>query len=108
MFGRYPGGMRLRRTTSFRVEWRGMRPALKLQNKGCVTNAHTVAFASMRNADLESNAESDADTESVVVDESADFVVWEAVQPGARIRTRSRLETRQTMLVEYGNQGGDD
>ena len=34
-------------------------------------------------------------------------VAWDAVRPDARIRTRSRLETCQTMLVEYGNQGGD-
>ena len=38
-------------------------------------------FASMRNTDSESDAESDADTESVVVDESADSVVWDAVKP---------------------------
>ena len=65
------------------------------------------AFASMRNTDSESDAESDADTGSVVVDESADSVICDAVQPGARLSTRSRLETCQTMLVEYGNQGGD-
>ena len=35
----------------------------------------------MRNTDSESDAESDADTESVVVDESADSVVWDAVKP---------------------------
>ena len=62
----------------------------------------------MRNTDSESDEESDADTESVVVDESADSVVWDAAKPNARLRTRSRLETCQTMLVEYGNQGGDD
>ena len=61
----------------------------------------------MRNTDSESDAESDADTESVVVDESADSVGWDAVQPGARLMTRNRIETCQTMLVEYGNQGGD-
>ena len=61
----------------------------------------------MTNTDSESDAESDVDTESVVVDESADFVVWDAVQPGARLRMRSRLEKCQRMLVEYGNQGGD-
>ena len=33
----------------------------------------------MRNIDSESDAESDADTESVVVDKSADSVVWDAV-----------------------------
>ena len=71
----------------------------------CVHRRST--FASMRNTDSESDAESDADTESVVVDESADSVVWDAVKPIARLRTRSRLETYQTMLVEYGNQGGD-
>ena len=71
----------------------------------CVHRRST--FASMRNTDSESDAESDADTESVVVDESADSVVWDAVKPNARIRTRSRLEACQTMLVEYENQGGD-
>ena len=30
---------------------------------------------------------------SVVVNESADSVVWDAVKPNARLRTRSRLET---------------
>ena len=71
----------------------------------CVHRRST--FASMRNTDSESDEESDADTESVVVDESADSVVWDAAKPNARLRTRSRLETCQTMLVEYGNQGGD-
>ena len=61
----------------------------------------------MRNTDSESDAESNTDTESVVVDECADSVAWDAVKPDARLRTRSRLETCQTMLVEYGNQGGD-
>ena len=61
----------------------------------------------MTNTDRESDVESDADTESVVVDESADSVVWDAVKPNARLRTRRRLETYQTMLVEYGNIGGD-
>ena len=64
-------------------------------------------FASMRNTDSESDAESDADTKSVVVDESADSVAWDAVQPGARLRIRSLLDTCKTMLVEYGNQGFD-
>ena len=64
-------------------------------------------FASMRNTGSESDAESDADTESVVVEESADSVVWDAVKPNARLRTRRSLATCQTMLVEYGNQGGD-
>ena len=64
----------------------------------CVHRRST--FASMRNTDSESDAESDADTASVVVDESADSVDWDAVKPDARLRTRSRLETRQTMLVE--------
>ena len=68
---------------------------------------HRSTFASMRNTDSESDAESDADTESVVVDDGADSVVLDAVKPNARLRTRSRLETCQTMLVEYGNQGGD-
>ena len=35
----------------------------------------------MRNTDSDSDAESDADTESVVVDESADSAVWDAVKP---------------------------
>ena len=48
--------------------------------------------ASMRNTDSESDAESDADTESVVVNESADSVVRDVAQPGARLRTGSRLE----------------
>ena len=67
----------------------------------CVHRRST--FASMRNTDSESDAESDADTESVVVDESAHSVVWDAAKSNARLRTRSRLETCQTMLVEYGN-----
>ena len=71
----------------------------------CVHRCST--FASMRNTDSESDVESEADTESVVVDESADSVVWDAVKPNARLRMRSRHETCQTMLVEYGNQGGD-
>ena len=71
----------------------------------CVHRRST--FASMRNTDSESDAESDDDTEIVVVDESADSVVWDAVKPNARLKTKSRLETCQTMLVEYGNQGGD-
>ena len=62
-------------------------------------------FASMRNTYSESDAESGADTESVVVDESAESAVRDAVKPGARLRTRSRLETCQTMLIEYGKQG---
>ena len=71
----------------------------------CVHRRST--FASMRNTDSESDAESDADTESVVVDESADSVVWDAIKPDARLRTRYCLETCKTLLVEYGNQGGD-
>ena len=71
----------------------------------CVHRRST--FASMRNTDSESDAESDTDTESVVVDESADSVVWDAIRPDARLRMQSRLETCQTMLVEYGNQHGD-
>ena len=69
----------------------------------CVHRRST--FASMRNTDSESDAESDADTESVV--ESANSVAWDAVKPDARLRARSRLETCQTMLVDYGNQVGD-
>ena len=79
--------------------------ALQRLSTECVHRRST--FALMRNTDSESGAESDADTESVAVDESTDSVVLDAVHPGARIRTRSRLETCQTMLVEYGNQGGD-
>ena len=51
--------------------------------------------------------ERDADTERVVVDERSDSASGDAVQPGVRLMTRIRLETDQTMLVEYGNQGGD-
>ena len=64
-------------------------------------------IASMRNTDSVSDAERDADTESVVIDESTDSAAWDAAKSDARLRTRSRLETCQTMLVEYGNQGGD-
>ena len=65
-------------------------------------------FASMRNTDCESDADSDTETESVVVDESADTFVGDAVQPSARLRTRSHLEACQAMLVEYENKGGND
>ena len=86
-----------------------MRPALKRHDNWvsteCVHRRST--FASMRNTDSESDAESDADTESVVVDESADSVVWDAAKPNARLRKLGRLFTCLTMLVEYGNQGGD-
>ena len=74
-------------------------------NTECVHRRST--FASMRNTYSESDAKSDADTESVVVDESADSVVWDEAMPDARLSTRSRLETCHTILVEYGNQGGD-
>ena len=40
--------------------------------------------------------ESDAEYESVVIDESADSNVGDAVQSSARLRTRSRLEIGQT------------
>ena len=50
----------------------------------------------MRNTDSESDAESDANAKSVVVDESADSVVWKAVKPDVRLRTRNRLESCQT------------
>ena len=46
----------------------------------------------MRHSDSESDAESDADTESVVVDESADSVVLDAVQSGARLRREDALK----------------
>ena len=55
----------------------------------CVYRRST--FASMMNTDSVSDAVSDADTESVVVDESADSVVWDATKPDDRLRTRSRL-----------------
>ena len=64
----------------------------------CVHSHPTIA--SMKNADGESYAKSDAHTECVVVDKSADSVDGDAVQLGARLRTRSRLETGQTMLVK--------
>ena len=48
-------------------------------NTECVHRRST--FASVRNMDCESDSESDADTESVVVDESADSVVWDAAKP---------------------------
>ena len=38
----------------------------------------------------------------------ADSVAFDAVKPGVRLRTQNRLETCQTMLVECGNQGGDE
>ena len=53
----------------------------------------------MRNTDSESGAENDADTENVVVDESADSAVLDAVKPDARLRARSRLETCQTIII---------
>ena len=71
----------------------------------CVHRRST--FASVKNTDSEYDVEIDAETECVVVDESADSVSLDAGQPGARLRTRNRLETCQTMLVWYGNQGGD-
>ena len=50
-------------------------------------------FASIRNTDSESDAESDAITESVVVDESADSVVLERKMQPARGRfARSDLD----------------
>ena len=45
----------------------------------CVHRRST--FASMRNTDCESDAESNADMESVVVDESANSVVLDAAKP---------------------------
>ena len=100
-----PAAERPRRTTSLRRN--GEECALRCSGttKGeneCVHRRST--FASMRNIDSESDAESGADTESVVVDEGADSVVWDAVKTDARLRTRTRLETCQTTLVEYGNQ----
>ena len=47
----------------------------------------------MKTIDRESEEESDADTESVIVDKSTDSVVLNAVRPCARLRTRSSLET---------------
>ena len=108
--GRYPS---CRKATSNDVVYGGMarnapcaKAARQRVSTECVYRRST--FASMSNTDSESDAERDADTKSVVVDESADSVVWDAVKPNARLRTRSRLETCQAMLVEYGNQGGDD
>ena len=49
-------------------------------------------FASMRNTDSESNAESDANTESVVLYESAESFVGDTVQPDVRLRTQSSLK----------------
>ena len=48
-------------------------------NTECVHRRST--FASMRNTDNESETESDADTESVVVDESVESVVLDAAKP---------------------------
>ena len=59
-------------------------------------------LASIKNTDSESDADSDADMENVVVDESADSVVWDADKQDS-----GHLETCQTMLVEYGNKAGD-
>ena len=67
----------------------------------CTKYVHVESFASM------SNTDNDADTESVVVDGFADSVLWDAAQPDDQLRTRIRLEICLTMLVEYGNQGGD-
>ena len=71
----------------------------------CVHRRST--FAAMRNTDSEFDAVSAAVTESVVVDENADSVVWDVVKPDAIFWTRSRLGACQTMLVENGIQGGD-
>ena len=54
---------------------------------------HRSTFASILNTDSESDLECDAVTEIVDVDECSNSVVWDAVQPGAGLRTRSRLET---------------
>ena len=49
------------------------------RQRGCTEYVNRRStFASMRNTDSESDAKSDADTESFVVDESADSVVWDA------------------------------
>ena len=58
------------------------------------------AFASIWKTDKVSDEKSCADTESFVVDESADSVVGDAVQSSTRLSTRSPLEADQTMLVE--------
>ena len=63
----------------------------------CVHRRST--FASMRNTDSESDAESDADTESVVVDESADSVVWDAVKPNARREAALKLSTTLKFIL---------
>ena len=59
-------------------------------------------IASMGNTDSVSDAESDADTESVVVDESADSVVWDAVRPNARLRTRAALKHAKRCWLSTG------
>ena len=87
--------------TSGRAEWRGMRPALKRQDKGCMPNASTVIPHLHQQGILtESPKRRATPIQGAVVDESADYVVGDAVQPGARLRKRCRLETGQTMLVK--------
>ena len=57
----------------------------------------------MMNTDSESDMESDADTESVVVDESADSAVWDADKPDSgreaalKHARRCWLRTRTTV-----------
>ena len=58
---------------------------------------HRSTFASMRNTDSESDAESDADTEIVVVDESADSVVWDAAKPDS-VREAALKHVRRCWL----------
>ena len=60
----------------------------------------SAAFVLIRNTHSVSDSESDADTESVVVDESAESVLGDAVHPNARLGTQSHFETSQTMLVD--------
>ena len=66
----------------------------------CVHRRST--FASMMNTDSESDAEIDADTESVVVDESVDSDAWDAVKPDARIRTRGALKHARRCWLSTG------
>ena len=54
----------------------------------------------MRNTDSESDAESDADTESVVVDESADCVVWDAVKPDSGREAALKHARRCWLIME--------
>ena len=98
-----PAAERPRWTTSYRAEWRGMRPVLMWHDNGC--DHSRPAFASMMKTDWEYATENNADTESVVVDKSADSAPdWrrEAVLKQAR-RCWQRTEPRWRRLksTEY-------